>query len=73
MECLSDPVGPAGVDAALQAIVVSRETEKGGAHCNTVRAQNGLAPMAIYVTNLYDRSGNVMAGSDMDNKVAPLS
>lgn len=39
---LSDPVGPAGTDAKLDAIILTQEVAKGGEMVNEARAANGL-------------------------------
>ena len=49
---ISDPYGPAAVDELLDTIVVSKETEKGGAACNTKRAENKLGNMRVVVIDL---------------------
>jgi len=51
---LADGYGPAGSDAALEAIAVSAETLKGGDACNAKRAQAQLAPLSVLSIPLVD-------------------
>ena len=46
---ITDPVGPAGTDEDLQCIVVSKETEKGGAFVNQTRLKNGLSQLQVHL------------------------
>ena len=39
---LSDPVGPTGTDPDLEALILTREVEKGGYMINQVRGDKGL-------------------------------
>jgi len=49
---IEDPFGPSIVDEALECIVVSKETEKGGASVNRRRAAKGMRELAIDVVGL---------------------
>jgi phosphopantetheine adenylyltransferase/dephospho-CoA kinase len=51
---LQDGFGPAVTDRALEAIVVSEETKKGGEMCNEKRSQASMAPLAVVVMPLVD-------------------
>ena len=42
---LSDPVGPSGTDPSLEALILTREVEKGGKMVNDARVANSLAPL----------------------------
>lgn len=46
-EVISDPVGPAGNDEDLEAIIVSEETREGAERINKIRAENGLDSLDI--------------------------
>lgn len=46
---ISDPMGSADVDADLDAIVVSEETEQSAVYINKVRSENGLNVLDIVV------------------------
>ena len=52
-----DGYGPAGSDAALQAIVVSAESLRGGHACNTKRHEAGLTPLEVLCLPLVDEAG----------------
>ncbi|XP_038610613.1 bifunctional coenzyme A synthase [Tachyglossus aculeatus] len=52
LEPLLDPTGPAGTDPALQCIVVSEETRKGGEAVNRRRLENGLEELQLFVIPL---------------------
>ena len=42
---LSDPIGPTGTDPDLEALILTREVEKGGEMINKARQENGLDPL----------------------------
>lgn len=42
---LSDPIGPTGTDPNLEALILTREVEKGGQMINKARQDNGLDPL----------------------------
>ena len=42
---LSDPIGPTGTDPNLEALILTREVEKGGQMINKARQENGLDPL----------------------------
>lgn len=54
IDALQDGYGPAIVDPALSAILVSEETKKGGQMCNDKRAEKGMAPLDVVVMPLVD-------------------
>lgn len=49
---ISDPIGPAGKDEDLEAIVVSEETQRGAEKINQVRAEKGLPELDVVVVPL---------------------
>uniref|UniRef100_H2ZE74 Bifunctional coenzyme A synthase n=1 Tax=Ciona savignyi TaxID=51511 RepID=H2ZE74_CIOSA len=49
---ITDPIGPAATDPHLQCIVVSKETERGGAVVNDARAKNQLNQLEVHVIGL---------------------
>ena len=49
---ISDPIGPAGTDPELSLLVVSEETQSGGAVVNNVRLERKLNPLKIFVVPL---------------------
>eukprot|EP00899_Mesostigma_viride_P022764 jgi/Mesvir1/3672/Mv14962-RA.1 len=51
-----DAYGPAATDSAMDAIVVSEETEAGGIEVNRRRQENGLPPLAVVVISLVENA-----------------
>jgi len=49
---LSDPVGPTGTDPTLEALILTREVEKGGKMVNDARAHNGLKPLTLVFVDM---------------------
>lgn len=49
---LSDPYGPAARSGEIEAIVVSRETERRARELNALRVRNGLKPLEIIVIDM---------------------
>ena len=49
---IHDPFGPSIVDTRLRSIVVSRETEAGGASVNRRRVEAGLSSLQVHVVDL---------------------
>lgn len=54
LEKISDPFGPAIVDASLEAIVVSEETIRGGEKINQIRAEKGMSQLKVDVIKMLD-------------------
>lgn len=49
---LEDPVGPTGTDPELDALILTREVEKGGKMVNDARAANGLEPLKLVFVDM---------------------
>ncbi len=49
---LADPIGPTGTDAELEALILTREVEKGGKMINDMRASNGLEPLELVFVDM---------------------
>ena len=49
---LTDPVGPTGTDPDLDALILTREVEKGGQMINQIRTQNGLKPLELVYVDM---------------------
>ena len=71
LSALQDGYGPAIVDGALEAILVSAETLPGGHACNKKREPKGMAPLAVVAMPLVDE-GAAESGAPIaeENKVS---
>lgn len=49
---LEDPVGPTGTDPNLEALILTREVEKGGKMVNDTREKNGLRPVQLVFVDM---------------------
>jgi pantetheine-phosphate adenylyltransferase len=49
---LEDPVGPTGTDPDLEALILTREVEKGGAMVNEARAKQGLRSLKLVFVDM---------------------
>ena len=49
---LADPVGLAGTVPEIEACILTREVEKGGAMINAQRAENGLSQVELVFVNM---------------------
>lgn len=58
---LSDPVGLAGTDPTLDACILTREVEKGGAMVNEARRNNGLKELDLVFVEM------ILAEEDANN------
>ncbi|KAI9204445.1 uncharacterized protein BJ171DRAFT_505849 [Polychytrium aggregatum] len=54
-----DDLGPTRYESGLEAIVGSKETEKGCEMVNSVRLENGLKPLDIFIIDLISPDGSV--------------
>jgi pantetheine-phosphate adenylyltransferase len=72
---LRDPAEPtqAELDPAMRALVVSRETVKGGEAINDGRARRGLAPLELVVVGLVGGGGGAGEGEDDGDVAGKLS
>ena len=52
VDCIMDPYGPTITDPSIDALVVSRETMRGGEAIQRERAARQLAPLAIHVIDV---------------------
>jgi len=59
---LNDSVGVAAHEPDLQAVILTREVEKGGAIINEVRAKNNLQPLELVFVDM------ILAESDSNKK-----
>lgn len=49
---LEDPIGMAGTDPKLEACILTREVEKGGAMINQRRVENGLQQLELVYVDM---------------------
>jgi pantetheine-phosphate adenylyltransferase len=49
---LEDPVGPTGTDPDLEALILTREVEKGGKMVNDARSAKGLGPLDLVFVDM---------------------
>lgn len=49
---MEDPVGPTGTDINLEALILTREVEKGGKMVNDSREKNGLRPVQLVFVDM---------------------
>ena len=49
---LSDPIGPTGTDPELDALILTREVEKGGKMINDKRQENGLKLLELIFVDM---------------------
>ena len=49
---LADPIGPTGTDPELEALILTREVEKGGKMINDMRISNGLQPLELIYADM---------------------
>ena len=57
---LNDPMGVAAYEPDLQAVILTREVEKGGVMINEVRAKNNLQPLELVFVDM------ILAETDAD-------
>ncbi|KAL7754407.1 hypothetical protein RI367_000388 [Sorochytrium milnesiophthora] len=69
---LFEPNGPTVTDAAITALIVSRETEAGGAAINKQRLANGMPELEVVVIDLASPSGHG-ASEDVKLKISSTS
>jgi hypothetical protein len=62
---LSDPFGPTITDESVTAIVVTKETESGGAAVNRKRAEKAWAPLEVGVVDLLMDGGRKLSSTDL--------
>ena len=62
---ITDPYGPTITEPSVQALVVSKETEKGGDACNTERAKRDFPPLAIRTIDVISSDSTAVDGQDM--------
>ncbi|KAI9490790.1 hypothetical protein BDB00DRAFT_836151 [Zychaea mexicana] len=62
---ISDPYGPTITDPKLQAIVVSKETEKGGDAVNVERAKRDYSQLALKIIDVISSDNASVNGQDM--------
>ncbi|CDW78682.1 pantetheine-phosphate adenylyltransferase [Stylonychia lemnae] len=60
---LSDPVGKSETDEQIQACILTREVEKGGAMINEARASRGLPPLDLVFVDI------ILAEEEKDNQI----
>lgn len=67
---ITDLYGPTADDPALQLLVVSEETQKGGMKINQLRQEKGLSKLDIYSISVIDDNH---AGAGEENKISSSS
>ncbi|KAI9264874.1 hypothetical protein BDA99DRAFT_558985 [Phascolomyces articulosus] len=60
-----DPFGPTITEPSVQALVVSKETEKGGDACNTERAKRNFPPLALRMIDVISSDNASVDGQDI--------
>ena len=70
---LHDPFGPTVTDAAISALVVSRETRAGGQAANEQRASHGWPPLELFEVDVLDARDGDGAAADDDTFQSKLS
>ena len=65
---LEDPVGPTGTDPNLEALILTREVEKGGKMVNDTREKNGLRPVQLVFVDMI--LADIEEKSQFSNKTA---
>ena len=69
IHALNDPVGPAGTDPNLQAIILTQEVAKGGKMVDEIRQANGLEPLKHVLADMILVSKDE-EGSKFSNKMS---
>ncbi|KAI7860479.1 hypothetical protein BDC45DRAFT_530074 [Circinella umbellata] len=62
---ITDPYGPTITEPSVQALVVSKETEKGGDACNVERAKRDFPPLVIRTIDVISSDSTAVDGKDM--------
>ncbi|CDH59735.1 nucleotidylyl transferase [Lichtheimia corymbifera JMRC:FSU:9682] len=62
---ITDPFGPTITDSTIQALVCSKETEKGGDAVNTERSKRDFPPLALRLIDVISSDKVSIAGQDM--------
>ena len=63
---ITDPYGPTITEPSVQALIVSKETEKGGDACNVERAKRNFPPLAIRIIDVISSDSTAVDGQDMN-------
>jgi pantetheine-phosphate adenylyltransferase len=63
VECIHDAYGPTITDASFTALVVSKETEKGGKSVLVERGKCGMPAMELFVIDVLGGHGDKMSSS----------
>ncbi|OBZ84988.1 Uncharacterized protein C1F12.08 [Choanephora cucurbitarum] len=62
---ITDPFGPTATDPTIDALVVSKETLKGGDLVNNERAMRGLPPLELRIIDVISSNNSSVQGQDM--------